>query len=90
MQRGKVHHTGMASIVIEAIAQIAQTRDIIPAFGSIPHLEPMGKTLLTLAAEHAVDLGVTTQILRIVVQELGTAQDDRRLWQQGLHSGNDV
>ena len=86
MQGGKIHHPGKATIVI----RITQPLDIAPYLVLVPHIEPLGKTLLTLATQHTIHLGMLVKIGIVVAQELGATQYHYRLWHQSLHTGNDM
>jgi hypothetical protein len=81
MQRGKVHDTSMPLVIAPTFIYITEPHDIAPSLGLIPHIKPLGKALLALATKHTIHLGVTTQILFITTQELGTAQHHHCLGQ---------
>ena len=76
--------------VVDCAINCAKSSDTAPLCRIIPHIEPSGKTLLTLATEYAVDLRMAQQITLIVAQKFGTTKDDAHLRHQRLHPTNDM
>ena len=63
-----------------------QSLDIAPRCGVVPHIKPAGKALLSLTAQHTIDLRMLPKKSLIIAQELRSSEDNHRLWQQCLHT----
>ena len=76
-------------MVVPFWVDVADALHLAPAARLVDQAEPAGHRLFAFAAKHHINIGVHAEVGLVVAQELGPAQGDEHVGQEGFDAGQD-